>query len=221
MALPGSAARSIGVSRISSTALRLGPALIMQGTAREGANPFRKSRRRRPGRRRRRCPDRPAAGSRRSGAGSGRPRGRRGGGRLVLDGLAVAPGIKPWPVLRPSWPRDSRSARQRGGSWPPASSSPAARAMSRPTVSASSSGPIGMPKATRAASIAAGATPRPRCAWLAYVGRQYRVDQKAGRALDRQGELVDLADEGAGARQHRPPCRRRAPLPPAASWPRD
>ena len=72
--------------------------------------------------------------------------------------------------------------------------------MSSPTVSASSIGPIGMPKASAASSTVSGAMPSStqRIAAIRY-GREHPVDQEARRALHRQRQLVDLAHERGGA----------------------
>ena len=67
---------------------------------------------------------------------------------------------------------------------------------SSPTWSASSIGPMGMPKASAAASISSGLMPSSNAQESFHqVGRQCPVDQKARSAFHRQGQFVDVVDE--------------------------
>jgi len=110
--------------------------------------------------------------------------------RLRLLGLAVDPFVEAFPGLRPSffWLRSELKREFSGSSCP--SSLATLAPTSRPTVSISSMGPIGMPKATAAASMSSLLSPfSTRCNRPDHVGHQHAIDEETRRRLDEHRAL--------------------------------
>ena len=128
-----------------------------------------------------------------------RRRARASGGRL--HGLAVLPFVEPCAALAAELLlREQRFELARSGAGRPSSAAmilPTWLATSSPTTSASSTGPIGMPKST-----AALIDERERHAFLrgvhrlVQIGHEHAIDDEARRAPAGHRQLVELAREG-------------------------
>ena len=180
--------------------------------------------RRRPGRRRRRCP-RPAPPSprRRTGRSAGRrapPARRRAPASPACRSRSRR--SRAWSCARGARPRPARPASS-AASASGASILPTATQMSRPTVSASSIGPIGMPNASAASSTVSGAMPSStqRIAAIRY-GASTRLTRKPGALFTGSGSLsIWRTNAAAGARRARRASAGRRRSRPASSSPPD